>query len=451
LSRIANGRRGIIGLALAMLIMTAVGAQPAHAGTWMQVSCVNPDGSAAPSEGWAQSASGPVDGGATASAQCSPGAPMVAALSVLSAAPAGSTELLTYQPPAGSALVGGSVDVNMSADGTGSDANGAAVARSELFEPVVSSSPFFQCVAGFKLCSASAPDYSGLVNLPADAQGDLIALVTCQANDGTAPCDATPNNNVWAQVQVVWARLLLSSSVSPAGSGFGGSALQPGARGTAHLVFTAAESSGPGIYTYSVAIDGQTVSSGSPNANGGRCVPVGTDPGTGALMFDYQQPCLTSEVVDVPVPTAAVPDGSHELTVTLTDAAGNSSTVFDQNITTSNPQTTPRPGGRGALHAQFTISWRWSAATTVLRSIGVRGLPRNARVRVRCVGKHCPRLGFAAKGPRKVKARLRRLGGRHLLAGQTLLITVTAPHHRAERIALDILDGRKPSARLLSH
>ncbi len=434
-----------------MLIMAAVNAQPAHAGTWMQVSCVNPDGSAAPSEGWTASASGPVNGGGTAGTQCSPGTPMVAALSVLSAAPAGSTELLTYQPPAGSALVGGSVDVNMSADGTGSDANGAAVARSELFEPVISSSPFFQCVAGFKICSASAPDFSGVVNLPNDAQGDLIALVTCQANDGTAPCDATPNNNVWAQVQVVWAHLLLSSSVSPTGSGFGGSALQPGVRGTGHLVFTAAESSGPGIYTYSVAIDGQTVSSGSPNTNGGRCVPVGTDPGTGALMFDYQQPCLASEVVDVPVPTAAVPDGSHELAVTLTDAAGNSSTVLDQTITTSNPQTTPKPRGRGALHAQFTISWRWNGATTLLRSIRVRDLPRKARLSVRCVGKHCPRLGFAVRGSRKVTRKLRSLAGRHLRAGQTLLITVTAPHHRAERIALDILDGRKPAARLLTH
>lgn len=432
-----------------MLIMAAVGAQPAHAGTWMQVSCVNPDGSAAPSEGWTQSASGPANGGGIASTQCAPGTPMVAELSVLSAAPANSTELLTYQPPVGSALVGGSVDVNMSADGTGTDANGAAVARSELFEPVISSSPFFQCVAGFKICSASAPDYSGLVNLPDDAQGNLIAAVTCAANDGTTPCDATPNNNVWAQVQVAWARLLLSSSVSPTGSGFSGSALQPGVSGIAHLVFTAAESSGPGIYAYSVAVDGQTVSSGSPNADGGRCVPVGTDPGTGALMFDYQQPCLTSEVVDVPVPTAALPDGSHEMAVTLTDAAGNTSTVFDQNITTSNPQTTPRPSGPGALHAQFTISWRWSAATTLLRSIRVRGLPRNARVRVRCVGKHCPRLGFAAKGPRKVHSKLRTLAGRHLRAGQTLLITVTARHHRAERIALDILDGHKPSARLL--
>jgi hypothetical protein len=166
-------------------------------------------------------------------------------------------------------------------------------------------------------------------------------------------------------------------------------------------------------------------------------------------MFDYQQPCLTSEVVDVPVPTVGLPDGRHELSVTVTDAAGNASTVLDQTIATSNPQTTPNPSGRGALHARFTISWRWDGALTVLRSIGVAHLPRDARVAVRCAGARCPRLRASATGPRKVAKLLRRLGGRRLTAGQRLLITVTAPRHRAERIVLGIRNGRKPTARLI--
>jgi predicted transcriptional regulator len=44
---------------------------------------------------------------------------------------------------------------------------------------------------------------------------------------------------------------------------------------------------------------------------------------------------------------------------------------------------------------------------------------------------------------------LRRLGGRRLRAGQTLLVTVTARRHIAERIAVTIRNGHKPSARLL--
>jgi hypothetical protein len=84
-----------------------------------------------------------------------------------------------------------------------------------------------------------------------------------------------------------------------------------------------------------------------------------------------------------------------------------------------------------------------------LRSIRVRNLLRNARVAVRCSGKHCPRLRASAKGPRKVGTLLHRLTGRRLKAGQSLLVTVTAPRHQAERIAIRIRNGLKPSARLL--
>ena len=166
-------------------------------------------------------------------------------------------------------------------------------------------------------------------------------------------------------------------------------------------------------------------------------------------MFDDRQPCLTSEVLDVPVPTRGLPDGRHRLAVTVTDAAGNSSTVYDNIITTSNPQTTPNPKGRHALHARFVISWHWHGARTQLRSIRVTHLPRRARVAVRCAGTHCPRLRASARGPRQVASMLRGLGGRRLRSGQTLLITVTARHHHAERIAVKIRNGHKPSARLL--
>ena len=442
----ANGLRGIIGLALATLITMAVSAQAAHAGTWMQVSCVNPDSSAAPAEGWTQSASGPSDPGAIVSTQCSPGTPMLAQLSVLSAAPPNSMELLTYQPPAGSVLTGGSVDVNMSADGFGNAGGGSAVGKSQLFEPSVGNT-VWQCVAFFTTCGPS-PDFSGVVPLPNDAQGNLIAAASCASGTGTS-CDQNAKNNAWALMQVVWAHLLLSSSVSPTGSGFTGSALQSPVRGTGHVVFSAAEPAGPGIYADSIAIDGQTVFSGTPNPNGGKCVPVGTDAATGALMFDYQQPCLTSEVVDAPVPTAGLPDGQHELAVTVTDAAHNSSTVLDQTITTSNPQTTPAPSGRRTPRARFVISWRWLGATTVLRSIRVQNLARTARVAVRCAGRHCPRIRAHATGPRKVRALLRHLAGRRLKAGQSLLITVTAWHLHPERIKLQMRKGRAPLAKLL--
>jgi hypothetical protein len=434
------------GIALLLGVALLLAAGPAHAGTWMQISCVNPDGSAAPAEGWTLSASSPADPGGIASTQCSPGTPMLAELSVLAAAPPNSAEYLSYQPPAGSTLLGGSLNVTLSADGYGSDSGGSAAAVAGLYEPSLAA-PFFRCVAFFQTCGPTA-NFSGVVPLPNDAQGTLTAGAGCSSSTGTS-CDANANDNAWALVRVAWAHLLLSSSVSPTGSAVSGSALQPGVRGTAHVVLNAGETAGPGIYADSVAIDGRTVFTGTPNTNGGKCVPVGTDAASGALMFDYQQPCLTSEVIDAPVPTADVPDGRHDLSVTVTDAAGNSSTVLDQTITTSNPQTTPNPSGRRAIHARFTISWRWDGAITTLRSIRVQHLPRGARVAIRCTGKRCPRMRAAATGPRRVAAMLHRLAGRRLRAGQTLLVTVTQPRHTAERIALGINYGRKPTARLL--
>jgi hypothetical protein len=435
-------------ICLAALATSAVGAR---AGTWMQVSCVNPSGSAAPSEGWTDGTSGPTDPWGLVNTRCAPGTPMMAELADLSPAPPNSAEYLQYTPPAGSTLVGGSVDTTLSADGFGTTSSGgSAVAYARLYEPALINDPsdnFEQCVAFFQTCGPS-PDFSGTVALPADRTGDFFAEAGCTSGNGTS-CDTNSHNGAFALVRIAGAHFLLASDVSPAGSGFSGSALQPGARGTAHLVFTAAESTGPGIYAVTVAIDGRAAWSGTPNANGGQCVPVGTDTSR-ALMFDAQQPCLTSEGVDVPVPTAGLPDGAHELAVTVADAAGNQATVLDQTITTSNPQTTPSPRGSRAIHARFVISWRWSGRTTVLRSITARGLPRRGAIAVRCAGKRCPGLSPARASDARAGRLLRGLAGRRFSAGDRVQIAVTERGHRAERIELAFRAGREPLVRLRS-
>ncbi len=56
----------------------------------------------------------------------------------------------------------------------------------------------------------------------------------------------------------------------------------------------------------------------------------------GALMFDYSQPCKSSESVDLPIETASITDGQHTLKVTVEDAAQNSSVVYDGTISTHN-------------------------------------------------------------------------------------------------------------------
>lgn len=441
--------RGCVGLVLAALVTLAVGAGSAQAGTWIQVSCQNPDGSAASSEGWIAGATGSPEGGAGSSARC----PMYGELSPEGgAAPVGAGEYVEYQPPDGSKLIGGVVNMTLTADGGGS-ASGDAV----LYEPALAypTDVFFQCAWALQNQGPCGPpsspsDTTGNIYLPTDLGGNFYAEATCGGNPGTSCSDhenGTSASSFWSSVQVFWAHFILSNDAVPVASGFSGTALEPGVRGTGNLLFSAADAGGPGIYSVTATIDGTPVWSGTPDTNSGQCVPVGSD--SGALMFDGQQPCRAAEAVSIPIATAGFPDGKHELAVSVTDAAGNTSPVLDQTITTSNPETTPNPSGRRALHARFVISWRWNGAVTLLRSIRVTHLPRDARVAVHCVGKHCPRLGARAKGPRKVAAMLRKLAGRRLRAGQSLLITVTAPRHSAERIAVRIRNGRKPSARLV--
>lgn len=431
-----------------------VGVSVAHAGTWMLVSCVNPDGSAAPSDGWSAFTQGGVNVGDGNNTHCAPGVPMSAFLGTATAAANGHSETLQFTPPAGSTLSGGSLDGAFTAyGGHAATGVGGAAAQADVLEPqdnLDQSDTVFSCINQFGCGASGVYQYSGAVTLPANRSGNLYVTAICTATPGFQ-CDGNVggSNGYWSRADISSAHLLLTTGAAPQGTSFSGSALQPHARGLAHVVFTAGDPNGPGVYSVTAALDGRVVFSGTPNTNDGACVPVGTDSSTGALMFDFAQPCPPTEVVDVPVPTSALPDGRHRLVVSVIDAARNSSTVFDQDITTSNPQTTPNPTGRHALHARFVITWHWRGATTVLRSIRVTHLARRARVAVRCTGLRCPRLRAHATGPRKVAALLKRLAARRLHAGQSLLITVTAPHHRAERIRLDIRNGRKPRARLL--
>ena len=407
-------------MALAALVtLLIIGAQPARAGTWMLVSCANPDGSVAPTDGWSAFTQGPVTVGDGNNTRCSPGVPMSAALGNVAAAQNGQSETLQFTPPAGSTLVGGSLNVNLTAyGGNYSPPYGGATAQADILEPQDSldqSNTVFSCINQFG-CGGSGYAYSGAVTLPANRAGNLYVTAICTAL-GTFKCDTNigGSNGYWALAQVSSAHLLLANPAAPQAAGFSGSALQRGARGVAHLVFTATDPNGPGIYAVTAAIDGRPVFSATPNLNNGACVPVGTD-GSGALMFDFGQPCPPTEVVDVPVPTSGIPDGSHTLAVTVTDAARNSSTVLDQNITTSNPQTTPTPSGRRAIIALVSVDGqpRSRAVVTRYAAVGPFRPGRVHRLRIRRRGASFTVSFRGVRGAARYLVRLDASDGRHL-------------------------------------
>jgi hypothetical protein len=439
-------RRLLAAGVLAIVAVLVAAAGPARAADWMVVSCVNPSGSAAPSQGWSTDIVGIPEPGPAPSTACGPGTPMSAALDAGTPATGGVKEALEYQPPPGSTLVGGLLDVRLVGGGTGSGFGTGAIYEPALVDD--QNDAFLVCSPILQPCQNGTDTFTGTADLPAGRGGDLFVNAECAGEAGTS-CSANAQNGVWAEVDVDAADLLLSTAAVPEGAAFSGSALQPGASGIAHLVFTATDPGGPGILSATAAIDGRTVFSGTPDTNGGLCAPVGADPATGSPMYDAQQPCPAVETVDLPISTLGLPDGTHRLTVALTDAAGTTSPVLDQGIVTFNPQTTPVPAGRRLVHARFVVSWRWSAQRTVLRSLTVSKLPRHARISVACSGRRCPKLRVHAVSARHVSRLVRALAHLRLHPGDRLRITVRAPRHRPERIELLIRRGREPRARLL--
>jgi hypothetical protein len=427
----------------ALLALPLLGAPAARAGSWIQVSCVNPDGTAAPSEGWTSFATAGVSPLSATSPVCSPTQPMLASLSNLAAVPSGASENLQYTPPAGSTLAGGTLAVTLSADG-GSEFGRAVASVNEPGNDVSAGDMVFGCVEGLGCTGTSgASDFTGPVTLPAGRGGNLYVTALCTAL-ANSNCSTGGTDGAFAFARISSADLSLSNTAVPNGADFSGSALQPRVHGTAHLVFTAGDPAGPGVYIVQASLDGSPFYSTTPNTNGGACVPVGSI--AGALMFDHQQPCPRAAAIDAAVPTAGLPDGAHRLTVTVVDAASNLATVLDQNITTFNPAITPLP--RRSLKARFVISWRWSPNSTLLRSITTRKLPPRARVTLRCAGL-CPRLRVHSVPARNIKRLLRALRDHRFHAGDKLHLTVTERHHRTERIELAIRAGKIPRATLV--
>jgi hypothetical protein len=325
--------RGCALLVASAAAAVVISAASAYAGDWMVVSCVNPSQSAAPSEGWSSFAN--AGGyGSNSSTSCGPGSPMFAILSMDAAVSVGSAQTLKYTPPDGSNLAGGSVDVSFYADGGGTNASGTAVAYTPEYA-YNGSNVFFQCASGLPPCANGSYDFSGVLGIPGGRGGNLYLSAGC-GGDEHYVCNSGGSEGAWSLVRLWWANLLLENDSAPTGSGFAGSLLEPDTHGTAELQFTAADPGGPGVYSVTLEIDGHVIYKGTPDGNGGHCVAQGET--SGALMFDYQQPCKQSETVDIPVNTTTLSDGEHTLNVIVTDAAQNSS-VYTATISTANRTT----------------------------------------------------------------------------------------------------------------
>jgi hypothetical protein len=99
------------------------------------------------------------------------------------------------------------------------------------------------------------------------------------------------------------------------------------------------------------------------------------------------------------------------------------------------------------LRVRIVMHWTWDYAVTRLHRIAVPRMPRHATFSIKCTGHGC--RGRERVGTRKLGRLFRKLDGHEYHAGDRILITITERGHKAERIEVEIRNGRGPRARLL--
>jgi hypothetical protein len=129
-----------------------------------------------------------------------------------------------------------------------------------------------------------------------------------------------------------------------------------------------AQDRGGGVQAFHVEVDGAVRSTVTPDLNGGAC----------AAPYTRAVPCPLTAAGTVPLDSAALPDGSHQLRVLVADAAGNVTPWGPVAIVTNNVHCSPKPAAPDeTLRASF-------ARRRAVRRMTV-GFKRRARVTGRLV------------------------------------------------------------------
>ncbi len=101
----------------------------------------------------------------------------------------------------------------------------------------------------------------------------------------------------------------------------------------------------------------------------------------------------------------------------------------------------PKTRKHRQIRTKVTTGWRWDARRTVLTRLSFSNLPGTARILTTCTGKRCPfksRTGTAGS----IKAFERGLVGSAFVSGDKLMLTISAPGRRAERVARETRRAR---------
>jgi hypothetical protein len=346
-ARIATAARAALATATALAVTAALAAG-AQAGEYHVYSCRTPTGQPAPTEGWSAPEHSIDDSTVNT---CDEGGGLIAGLKDGYAHSADSeTDKATwaFESPKGETITAATL---WRAGGTGGGSNSKATYLFWLSGDAASginAQTFDECAAS-NGCTGEGDFADPLasenrVAVPASAlNSPYISLNTyCGArlvSEALCPEGKNDANGYAATIELFAADLVLSQSEAPVVSGVGGS-LAEGATvsGTSDVAFEAHDG-GSGVYEVVFRVDGEVVSTVVPEEAGGRCHNVGS---AGDPAFLYAQPCPTALSIDLPFDTTGLANGTHDLLVSVLDAAGNSATVLERKITVANAAA---PGG----------------------------------------------------------------------------------------------------------
>jgi hypothetical protein len=164
-------------------------------------------------------------------------------------------------------------------------------------------------------------------------------------------------------------------------------------------------------------------------------------------------PCPPGASGSLSADTSLLPDGSYPVILTAYDVSGDATPVQVSTVTVANHIGTlsvpikRRAKGHGhhvrPVKVKAKFKWDWRGATTRLDFARFGRLPRRGRITLRCSGKRCPftRLSVGRRGVTHLKHKLVR---RVFRPGQTLEVTISAPHRVAERGLMTIQAGALP-------
>jgi hypothetical protein len=201
--------------------------------------------------------------------------------------------------------------------------------------------------------------------------------------DGPASAPSCNANQIHAEVHIQRSEFVLSDAQPPQVQSVGGSAVDASTWNDIVTFTVAATDRGGGVYQATLDVDGVPALTQPIDEWAGRCV----DTTLGQHVFRYPRPCLTSVDAVVPVDTSALPAGSHEITLRISDAAGNARAAYSARKTLVVPGRTIGPGStlaeRGAANGgnasdavRLTARWTHTKRSTLTGPFGRRQVIR---------------------------------------------------------------------------